>query len=81
MSDGTDTDPQAGAREPRRVKAADLKLGDRFTTDRAEGEFVVESVSGAAAYRVIRTTAGKTFGMPRQLVVWVQPEPPDGGED
>jgi hypothetical protein len=68
------SDPQ----EPRRVRAEDLKPGDRFTTDRAPGEFVVESVSGAA-YLVVRTTVGKVFGLPRELAVWVQPDaaPPD----
>jgi hypothetical protein len=59
---------------PRKVQAADLKPGDRFTTDRAEGEFVVESVDGASAYRIIRTTVGKVFGLPRQVTVWVHSE-------
>ncbi|MGH2918961.1 MAG: hypothetical protein ACRDLS_10255 [Solirubrobacteraceae bacterium] len=75
MSDDADDRPQAGAREPQRVRAADLKPGDRFTTDRAPGEFVVESVDGASAYRVVRTTVGKVFGLPRELMVRVYPEP------
>jgi hypothetical protein len=63
----------------RRVMAADLKPGDRFTTDRAEGEFVVESVDGASAYRIVRTTSGQVFGLPRQATVRVHSEP--GADD
>lgn len=66
---------------PRRVQAADLKPGDRFTTDRAEGEFVVESVDGASAYRIVRTTAGKVFGLPRQVTVWVHSEDAAGDDE
>jgi hypothetical protein len=61
------------------VKAEDLKPGDRFSSDRAEGVFVVESISGASAYRIVKTTADKTFGLPRELAVWLHPGDP--GED
>ncbi|MDX6690757.1 MAG: hypothetical protein QOG15_2214 [Solirubrobacteraceae bacterium] len=79
MSDGAEQRPPDGA-EPRRVRVGDLKPGDVFTTDRAEGEFVVESVDGASAYRIIRTTGGKVFGLPRQLAVWVHADD-SGGAD
>jgi hypothetical protein len=66
---------------PHRIKAADLQLGDRFTTDRAPGEFVVESIEGAAAFRIVRTTVGKVFGLPREVTVWVQSDDePDSDE-
>ena len=62
------------AEEPRRARAEDLKPGDRFTSDRAEGEFVVESVAGSSAFRIIRTSVGKVFGLPQGYLVRIYSE-------